>query len=56
MTELFRIPPVTTPDLFQDALTQLTKKTAKAKGFDVSKVIDNSFLDDAMSRGIGKTS
>jgi len=56
VTELFRIPPVTTPDLFGDALIQLSKKTAKAKGFDVSKIIDNSFLDNAMSRGIGKTS
>jgi NitT/TauT family transport system substrate-binding protein len=54
VNEIFRIPPVTTPDLFQDSITQLSEKTAKAKDFDIKTLIDNSFVENAASRGVGK--
>lgn len=54
--EIMQIPPITTPEMFKDALTQLANKTSKAKGYDVNKIIDNSFAEDAVKRGIGKTS
>ncbi len=46
----WQIPPKTTPDLFQDSLTLLAKKTSKAKGFDINKVIDNSFAENAAAK------
>jgi NitT/TauT family transport system substrate-binding protein len=53
--QIMQIPPVTTPQMFQDALTQLATKTSKAKSYDINKLIDNSFVNDAAKRGIGKT-
>jgi ABC-type nitrate/sulfonate/bicarbonate transport system substrate-binding protein len=54
VNELWRIPPVTTPNLFQDSVTELAKKNAKAKTYDLNKLIDNSFVNDAAGRGVGK--
>jgi NitT/TauT family transport system substrate-binding protein len=53
--EIMQIPPVTTPEMFHDALTQMAEKTAKAKGYDINKLIDNSFVNDAQRRGVGKS-
>lgn len=52
--EVFRIPPVTTPNLFADSFAELTKKNPKANGFDVKKIIDNSFVENAVKEGHGK--
>ncbi|HVA24338.1 MAG TPA: ABC transporter substrate-binding protein [Chloroflexota bacterium] len=46
--------PLTTPEQYTDTITELSKKSSKVKGFDANRVIDNSFVKDAMSRGIGK--
>jgi NitT/TauT family transport system substrate-binding protein len=46
--------PLTTAEQYTDTITELAKKNAKIKGFDVNKVIDNSFVKDAQSRGLDK--
>src|SRR5579883_1240586 len=40
---------------FKDALDVLAAQNPKAKGFDVSKVVDPSFVQSAVNRGIGKS-
>lgn len=51
--KVFQSLPYTKPDQFADALEELGKGNAKIKDFDLSKLIDNSFIDSAASRGIG---
>ncbi len=53
--KVFRIPPATTPELFQDSITQLAEKNPRAKGFDLKMMIDNSFVENADKRGVGKS-
>lgn len=48
--QVFRVPPVTTSELFRDSIDQLTKKEPKASTFDVNKIIDNSFAEAASKR------
>lgn len=46
--------PYAKPDQFVDGIAELSKTNAKLKDFDVTKIIDSSFLDNAASRGLGK--
>jgi len=41
-------------ELFSIQLEQIAKQNAAAKGFDISKVIDPSFVDSAVKRGLDK--
>lgn len=47
VNQVFQIPPVSSAELFHDALEQLSRKEAKAKNFDVNSIIDNSFAKKA---------
>jgi NitT/TauT family transport system substrate-binding protein len=51
--EVFPQLPVPDPQLFKDALEQLSKGNDKIQGFDVAKLIDPSFVDGASKRGVG---
>ncbi|MFI5266471.1 MAG: ABC transporter substrate-binding protein, partial [Chloroflexota bacterium] len=46
--------PVTTANQYTDTITELAKKNPKITGFDVNKVIDNSFVKSAQDRGLDK--
>lgn len=48
--------PYTRPEQFVDILPVLASKNEKLAGFDVSKILDNSFLSDAEARGLAKES
>ncbi|HLG74377.1 MAG TPA: ABC transporter substrate-binding protein [Chloroflexota bacterium] len=39
---------------FQDTATQLSKTNAAIKNVDINSVVDNSFVEDAVKRGVGK--
>jgi NitT/TauT family transport system substrate-binding protein len=47
--------PNITVDQFKDSITELSAKNEKVKGFDASKVIDNSFVKNAADRGVDKS-
>ena len=46
--------PYPTVDQFTLPLNQLASKNAAAKGFDVSKILDPSFVKSAVDRGLDK--
>ena len=56
ISEVMQMPPKTRPNQFRDALADLSSKNPAASDFDVSTIIDNSFVDDAVARGLGKPS
>ncbi|HYY53885.1 MAG TPA: ABC transporter substrate-binding protein [Candidatus Dormibacteraeota bacterium] len=47
-------PPLASPANFKDAQETLGAKDPKVKAFDVSKMIDNSFVQNALDRGLDK--
>lgn len=51
--EVMQIPPVTRPEQFHDAITQLAESNPAAREFDASAIIDNSFVENAVARGHG---
>lgn len=51
-TEVWPDYPHVTADQLADGLAVLSRKDAKLKGFDVSKMIDDSFVQDAEKRGL----
>jgi ABC-type nitrate/sulfonate/bicarbonate transport system substrate-binding protein len=53
--EVMRIPPVVEPGQFRDAQTQLAATAPAASDFDVQSIIDNSYVNDAIARGLGNT-
>ncbi|HEY8692047.1 MAG TPA: ABC transporter substrate-binding protein [Chloroflexota bacterium] len=46
--------PYAKPEQFKDAIETLSVKNEKVKGFDVNKIIDNSFVKSAADRGLDK--
>jgi NitT/TauT family transport system substrate-binding protein len=48
--------PTPSKDQFTDAIAQLSDKNDKAKGFDVSTILDTSFVKSAADRGLDKAS
>jgi hypothetical protein len=50
-----QMPPVTRPRQFQDALVQVATQDPRASDFDVSTIIDNAFVENAVARRLGKT-
>ncbi|MDE3102102.1 MAG: ABC transporter substrate-binding protein [Chloroflexota bacterium] len=46
--------PYPTVALFADSVSELSSKNPKVKGFDVSKIIDGSFVKSAADRGLDK--
>lgn len=42
-------------DGFKDAIDTLAEQNPKAKGFDASKIVDPSFVKNAVDRGLGKS-
>src|ERR1051326_4377885 len=56
MGEVLRVPPVIKADQFKDAVALVAAADpAKMSDFDISSVIDDSFVEDAAARGIGMT-
>jgi NitT/TauT family transport system substrate-binding protein len=53
--EIYPDYPEPKPDLFKDGVAELGKEDPKIKSFDVSSVIDASFVSSAQSRGLAKT-
>ncbi len=47
--------PEVRPDHFADSVTTLGATNEKVKAFDLSKLLDNSFVQDAVKRGLDKT-
>jgi len=46
--------PFSRPEQFADVVSVITAQTGKLKDFDVNKVIDNSFVQSAIDRGLDK--
>jgi len=46
--------PYPKPDQFKDSIDQLSVKNDKLKGFDVTKMLDDSFVKSAADRGLDK--
>jgi hypothetical protein len=53
-TEVWPDYPHVTADQLADGKAELSKKDEKLKNFDVSKIIDDSFVQDAEKRGVAK--
>jgi NitT/TauT family transport system substrate-binding protein len=54
VNEVWQPLPAPRPELFGDALTTLAAKNDKVKGYDVTKMIDASFVQKAGERGLDK--
>lgn len=50
--EVFPTLPYPNPDLFHDALPLLAQQNSQLEGFDVTKVVDQSFVHSAADRGV----
>jgi ABC-type nitrate/sulfonate/bicarbonate transport system substrate-binding protein len=46
--------PYVTPEQFKDTIEQASKRDARARSYDLNKLIDSSFLKSAADRGVGK--
>jgi hypothetical protein len=46
--------PYPRPNMFNDDLTVLETRNAAAKGYDIKKLIDQSYVKSADSRGLGR--
>jgi ABC-type nitrate/sulfonate/bicarbonate transport system substrate-binding protein len=49
---VLRVPPSLKPSDFQGFLDDLSQRNDKAKGFDFTKMLDNSFVDTAVAQGL----
>jgi ABC-type nitrate/sulfonate/bicarbonate transport system substrate-binding protein len=54
ITEVMELPPRVHRAGFHDALAQIAKTKQSASDFDLSTIIDNSFVESAIARGLGK--
>jgi NitT/TauT family transport system substrate-binding protein len=53
--EVIKLPPVIKAEQFHDAITLVTTADpTKLRDFDVNSMIDDSFVEDAAARGVGK--
>ena len=52
--EVIPAQPFPRPELFGDAITALAARNDKVKGFDASKIVDQSFVQKAIDRGLDK--
>lgn len=50
VNEVFVSYPTPLPEQYQDAISVLGAKDAKVKGYDVSKILDKSFVQSAQNR------
>jgi hypothetical protein len=46
--------PLPRPEQFQNALEQLSKEKSQPGGFTISSMLDSSYVDDAVRRGLDK--
>lgn len=53
-TKTYPALPYPKPELFADSISELSGKNPKVKGFDVSKILDDSFVKSAGDRGLDK--
>ena len=52
--EVIASQPFPRSELFADSIVELGKKNEKVRGFDVAKIIERGFVQNAVDRGIGK--
>src|SRR5579883_1881720 len=52
--QVYPVAPFPKPEMFQDSIDELAKTNEKIKGFDAAKVIDPSFVQSAVDRGLAK--
>ena len=52
--EVMRIPPVIKADQFQDSVAMLGTSNPHAIEFDINSIIDNTFVEDSIARGVAK--
>lgn len=53
-TKTYPALPYPKPELFADSINELSPKNPKVKGFDISKILDDSFVKSAADRGLDK--
>ena len=54
ITEVMRIPPAINAEQFHDSVTMLATSKPEAMEFDINSIIDNSFVEDSVARGVAK--
>lgn len=54
MSEVIAVQPYPRPELFVDSIAELAKRNEKVRGFDAAKIVDLSFVQNAVDRGLGK--
>jgi NitT/TauT family transport system substrate-binding protein len=55
VNDVYPTAPYPTPEQFADSITELSKKNPALKNFDVSKILDRSFVQSAVDRGLTKS-
>ncbi len=54
VNEVYADAPYATPEQFNDIINTLSQTNEKVRGFDVSKLIDSSFVKSSIDRGLNK--
>ena len=52
INKILKQPPTLSPDQFADTLASLEKNNPKVKGIDITKMIDGSYLQNAVDKGL----
>ena len=55
VNDVYPTAPFPAPEMFADSLAELAKKNPALKNFDVSKILDRSFVQSAVDRGLTKS-
>ena len=53
-SRIFLSEPLPKPELFKDMVDSLAESNEKVRGFDISKLIDSSYVESSLSRGLNK--
>ncbi|MFI5266096.1 MAG: hypothetical protein ACHQ7M_01830, partial [Chloroflexota bacterium] len=53
--QVYPTAPFPKPEMFQDSIGELSKTVPAVRNFDVSKILDPSFVQSAVDRGLAKT-
>ncbi len=52
--EVIAAQPLPKPELFAEPITELSRKNDKVRGFDARTIVDTSFVQSAVNRGLAK--
>jgi NitT/TauT family transport system substrate-binding protein len=53
-SRIFLSEPLPKPELFKDMVDSLAETNEKVRGFDISKLIDSSYVESSLSRGLNR--